>query len=262
MFAFKSYIFRVQLLIHTIERKVTKKKAYAQKKASNICKNLAFLNNTRKFVYVKKKLYLCTQIENQKQMKRITTMVLCLLCTLTMMGEKHMMFRTLPIDGDLKAAVKEVKKWGFMGMKIKNVAALMGTLDGEDVMLTLMATPKTNTLFSVTVIYEGAEQWNEQMVQYQAINATIAAQYGEPTDIISQWEEPYSIDNNPTQAFKENKATYGNVYTTPEGKVAVNIIYSDGKMCTIVAYIDDQNAALFKTEGGKETIIDEDADME
>lgn len=38
-------------------------------------------------------------------MKRLITILLCLLCTLTMMGEQHLMFRTLPIDGDLKTAV-------------------------------------------------------------------------------------------------------------------------------------------------------------
>ena len=195
-------------------------------------------------------------------MKRITTIVLCLLCTITMIGENHMMFRTLPINGELKTAVKEVKKWGFMGVKIKNVAALMGTLDGEDVMLTLIATPETNTLFSVSVIYEGSEQWEEHMVKYQNINATIAAQHGEPTEIISQWEEPYSIENNPIQAFKEDKAKYGNVYSAPGGRVAINMIYVEGKICTIVSYIDEQNATLYKAEGGKDVIFDENAEME
>ena len=195
-------------------------------------------------------------------MKRITTILACLLCTVMILGEKHMMFRTLSIDGNLKTAVKEVKKWGFMGMKIKNVAALMGTLDGNDVMLTLVATPETNTLFSVSIIYDGVKQWSEQMTKYQAINATIAAQYGEPTEVISDWEAPYSIDNNPIQAFKEEKASYGSVYTTPEGKVAVNIIYVDGEVCTMVSYIDNKNAELYKLEGGTDVIIDENVDVD
>ena len=194
-------------------------------------------------------------------MKRITTILLCLLCTIAIAAEKHMMFRTLPIDGDLKTAMKEVKKWGFMGMKIKNVAAMMGEIDGEDVLLTLMATPETNTLFSVTVIYDGSNQWSEQMAQYQAINAKIAAQYGEPTELINNWETPYSIDNNPIQAFMENKAMYGSVYSCAEGNVAVNIACADGKMCTIVAYIDEQNVALFKAEGGEDFSLEE-SDLE
>ena len=195
-------------------------------------------------------------------MKRITTILLCLLCTITMMGEKHLMFRTIPIDGKLKTAVKEVKTWGFMGMKIKNIAALFGQLDGEEVMLTLVATPKTNTLFSVTVIYEGAEQWEEQMTRFQAINATIAAQYGEATDTISEWEAPYSIDNKPMEAFKEDKAMFGKAYTLEEGTIAVNIMYANDKLCTIVAYIDKQNVALFEAEGGEEFTIDENVTFE
>lgn len=190
-------------------------------------------------------------------MKRVVIIFFSLLCSIVMMGEKHMMFRSLPIDGDLKTAVKEVKKWGFMGMKIKNMAVLMGTLEGEDVMITLMATPKSNTLFSVSVIYEGVETWNEQMVMYEKIKASIAAKYGEPTDIINEWKSPYSINNNPMQAFREDKVKYGVVYTADAGSVAVNIIYADGKVCTMVTYIDEQNIALFEAEGGKDMVIDE-----
>lgn len=192
-------------------------------------------------------------------MKRITFILACLLCTITMLGEEHLMFRSLPIDGDLKTAVKTVKKWGFMGMKIKNVAALMGKLDNEDVILTLMATPESHTLFSVTIIYEGAKQWDDSWAEYQNINASVAAQYGEPTEIISQWESPYSMDNNPMQAFKEDKVTYSSMYTAQGGKVVVNMVYIEEKICTIVAYIDEQNAALYKAEGGTENIIDENA---
>lgn len=195
-------------------------------------------------------------------MKRITFILACLLCTITMLGEEHLMFRSLPIDGDLKTAVKTVKKWGFMGMKIKNVAALMGRLDNQDVILTLMATPESHTLFSVTIIYEGAKQWDDSWAEYQNINAAVAAQYGEPTEIISQWESPYSIDNNPMQAFKEDKVTYSSMYTTQGGKVVVNMVYIEEKICTIVAYIDEQNAALYKAEGGTENIIDENAALD
>ncbi|MBR5238651.1 MAG: hypothetical protein IKV26_08150 [Paludibacteraceae bacterium] len=192
-------------------------------------------------------------------MKRVVIIFFSLLCSIVMMGEKHMMFRSLPIDGDLKIAVKEVKKWGFMGMKIKNMAVLMGTLEGEDVMITLMATPKSNTLFSVSVIYEGVETWNEQMVMYEKIKASIAVKYGEPTDIINEWESPYSINNNPMQAFREDKVKYGVVYTADAGSVAVNIIYADGKVCTMVTYLDEQNMALFEAEGGKDMVIDENS---
>ena len=164
-------------------------------------------------------------------MKRITTMLMCLLCTLMIFGEKHLMFRTLPIDGELKTAVKEVKKWGFMGMKLKNVAAMMGTLDGEEVILTLMATPESKTL--------------------------LVAQYGEPTDLISEWEAPYSLENNPLQAIKDGKAKYGSAYTAESGTITVNLISTDGKMCILVAYIDKQNGILYKTEGGTEVLFDE-----
>ena len=192
-------------------------------------------------------------------MKRITTIFVCLLCTMMMLGEQHLMFRTLPLDGKLKTAVKEVRSWGFMGLKIKNMAFLMGTLDGEEVMLTLIATPKTKTLFSVGVMYEDVENWETLMRQYQAINAPLSAQYGEPSKVVNNFEPPYSIDNNPIEAFKENKAAYSTYYTVTGGTVAVDVLYSEGKLSTMVAYVDDQNAELLKEEGGEDFFTDENS---
>ena len=192
-------------------------------------------------------------------MKRITTIFVCLLCTMMMLGEQHLMFRTLPLDGKLKTAVKEVKSWGFMGLKIKNMAFLMGTLDGEEVMVTLLATPKTKTLFSASIMYENVENWEGLMRQYQAINAALTAQYGEPSKIVNEFESPYSINNNPIEAFKEDKATYSTFYTVTGGTVAVDILYSEGKLSTMVAYIDEQNAELLKEEGGENFFIDENS---
>ena len=219
---------------------------------------------SQKVVNINKKYYLCRRkakerILKQTNMKRITIILACLMCTIMLLGEEHLMFRSLPIDGELKTAVKTVKKWGFMGMKIQNVAALVGTLEGEDVLLTLMATPESKTLFSVTVIYEGANQWEESLAKYQSVNAAMAAQYGEPSEVTSEWESPYSMDNNPVQAFKEGKATHSCMYTAQGGKVVVSMVYIEDKICTIVAYIDEQNASLYKAEGGTENIIDENA---
>ena len=221
----------------------------------------AFAKQTagNKFVHLRNFDYLCKPKRKSRKlahMKRTTTILACLLCTMMMMGEGHLKFRTLPIDGKLKPALKEVRSWGFMGLKIKNMAFLMGTLDGQEVMVTLIATPKSNTLFSVGVMYDNVNSWEEEMIQYQAINTRLAAQYGEPSKRVQEFESPYSIAN-PIEAFAANKATYSTYYTAPGGSIAVDILYSEGKLSTMVAYVDEQNAALFKEEGGEDFFADE-----
>lgn len=183
-------------------------------------------------------------------MKRITFILACLLCTLVMRGEEHLKFRSVPLDGKLKTAVKEIKSWGFMGLKIKNMAFLMGTLDGQEVMLTLIATPETKTLFTVGIMYDNMNTWEEVIQQYQTITADLTAQYGEPSKIVQEFEAPYSIEN-PMEAFKEDKATYSTYYAALGGEIAVDILYSEGKLSTMVAYVDTQNAALLVNEGGE-----------
>ena len=88
------------------------------------------------------------------------------------------------------------------------------------------------------------------MQQYQTITADLTAQYGEPSKIVQEFEAPYSIEN-PMEAFKEDKATYSTYYAAPGGEIAVDILYSEGKLSTMVAYVDTQNAALLVNEGGE-----------
>jgi hypothetical protein len=39
-------------------------------------------------------------------------------------------------------------------------------------------------------------------------------------------------------------------------------MHIEGDLCTIVAYVDKQNAELYKTEGGTENMIDLDTETE
>lgn len=184
-------------------------------------------------------------------MKRLCSIFfMWFMCAVMLLGNEHMQFRSLPIDGNLKSAIKEVKKWGFMGMKMKNVGVLMGTLDNEEVMITLLATHESQTLFSVVVVYEGSNLWGELLTKYEAINATVAAQYGDPVEHMNKWEAPYSIDNHPIQAFKEGKAVYGSTYNADNGNVIVNVVCIEGKMGITVTYLDAKNQVRLQEEGG------------
>lgn len=183
-------------------------------------------------------------------MKRLAFVFAWVMCTLLAVGQDHMMFRHMPIDGPLKTGMKQVRKMGFSGIKIDNVGMLMGTFNGEEVMLTLMATPKTKTLFCVAVMYDGYNTWEEALSKLEKITAPIREKYGEPTEIVNEWEEPYSIDNNPMQALKEDKGDYAFVFSTDQGEITVGIAYDEGKLGIIEAYVDQKNYDLFEKEGG------------
>lgn len=185
-------------------------------------------------------------------MKRLVLVLICVICTLTMMGQEHLMFKHIPIDGSLKSGMKQVRKMGFWGFKIDNMGMLMGDLDGEEVMLTLIATPKTKTLFCIAVMYDGYNTWEEAMARFDKLNAPLVQKYGEAKEIIDEWEEPYSRENNPIEAFKQDKGEYGLVYAAPEGEISLALGYDDGKLGVMIIYVDQQNYDLFEAEGGDE----------
>lgn len=185
-------------------------------------------------------------------MKRIVLIFIWVICTLMVMGENHLMFHNIPIDGPLKTGMKQVKKMGFMGIKIDNIGMLMGTLDGEEVMLTLMATPKTKTIFCIAIMYDDYNTWEELMNKYKKVNELLIKKYGEPKEIINNWEAPFSLDNNPIQALKEEKGEYGAVYSTEHGEVSVGIAFAEEKLCILEVYVDTKNYELFEAEGGED----------
>lgn len=185
-------------------------------------------------------------------MKRLVLIFTCILCTIVATGQDHLMFRHIPIDGKLKVGMKEFKKMGLSGIRIENIGLLMGQLDGEEAMVTLMSTPKTKTLFCVAIMYDGYNTWEEAMVKFEKHNASLAAKYGEPKEFINKWEEPYSIENNPLQGLKEDKGEYTIMYACEQGEIALGIAYDEGKLGILIAYMDKQNYELFENEGGED----------
>ena len=66
----------------------------------------------------------------------------------------------------------------------------------------------------------------------------------------------------PPSAFKEDKANYSCTYTAQGGTIVVNMAYIEDKICVLAAYIDEQNASLYKAEGGTEIMIDENEPLD
>ncbi len=187
-------------------------------------------------------------------MKRLVIILACMMCVMSMNSQEHLKFYNIPIDGELKNAVKLVKKeLGLKGIRIKNIGALMGEIDGEEVMVALIGDPESKIWCCAFVNYNVAENWDELWQKYQTINATLEAQYGEPEEITEKWEEPYSPTNNPILALQEGKAIIESIYVSEQGFIAAQI---SGSNSIMVAYMDKINITmLHENEGGFDKIL-------
>lgn len=187
-------------------------------------------------------------------MKRLVIILACMMCVMSMNSQEHLKFYNIPIDGELKNAVKLVKKeLGLKGIRIKNIGALMGEIDGEEVMVALIGDPESKIWCCAFVNYNVAENWDELWQKYQTINATLKAQYGEPEEITEKWEAPYSPTNNPILALQEGKAIIESIYVSEQGFIAAQI---SGSNSVMVAYMDKINITmLHENEGGFDKIL-------
>lgn len=187
-------------------------------------------------------------------MKRLVIILACMMCVMSMNSQEHLKFYNIPIDGELKNAVKLVKKeLGLKGIRIKNIGALMGEIDGEEVMVALIGDPKSKIWCCAFVSYNVAENWDELWQKYQTINATLKVQYGEPEEITEKWEAPYSPTNNPILALQEGKAEIESIYVSEQGFIAAQI---SGSNSVMVAYMDKINITmLHENEGGFDKIL-------
>ncbi len=187
-------------------------------------------------------------------MKRLVIILACMMCVMSMNSQEHLKFYNIPIDGELKNAVKLVKKeLGLKGIRIKNIGALMGEIDGEEVMVALIGDPESKIWCCAFVNYNVAENWDELWQKYQTINATLKAQYGEPEEITEKWEAPYSPTNNPILALQEGKAIIESIYVSEQGFIAAQI---SGSNSIMVAYMDKINITmLHENEGGFDKIL-------
>lgn len=118
-------------------------------------------------------------------MKRITFIFAMAVIAINVMAEGHMKFKGVEIDGNIQSFERAMHKQGFStSSKHSAYRGMQGLFGGEDVVLWVYASPKTETMRAVTVIY-GFDPSNGMKLKerYDMMKGRLIKKYGIPTDV-------------------------------------------------------------------------------
>ena len=183
----------------------------------------------------------------QKLLSFFVTLTVCL--TICAQESDHLTFKGIPINGTLQVYVQKLKNAGFTFSKYSDtgtIAFLNGTFTGKPVEVIVVASPKTKTVWKVSVYYPEQVSWYTIKNDYFEMVASLTQKYGNPTDNFEFFSDPYyEGDGYEMQAIRMEKCHYISAFETSKGVISCEISKHEQLNVT---YEDSLNTAIMKRE--------------
>ena len=145
-------------------------------------------------------------------------------------------FNGVKIGGTIAQMKFKLEQKGFKTDEIKNnVLWMVGKMAGRNVMLGVVGSPKTKTVWKVLVILTDDKSWYDLKSEYFNTKDILTKKYGEPKDCYAFFSSPYyEGDGYEKQAVENDKCTYSCFYgQVEEGKLDLSVSISESFHVTI-----------------------------
>jgi hypothetical protein len=127
-------------------------------------------------------------------------------------------FYGVNISGDLTTAIEKFKTKGFSHKATKDFGAIMkGRIVNQGVDLYIYVTPKTRTVFKMTLLYDVTNDFNKLSTQYSKMVNAMIEKYGKPDNVEEKFIFPYEVgDGYELTALQFEKCIYSSSWVDRE----------------------------------------------
>lgn len=181
-----------------------------------------------------------------QQMKKILALLLLSMFTLNIVAQDHMQFMGLPIDGSLGVFTTKLKAKGFKKKSsFETSVTLWGKFANEIVELTILASPRTETVCKVIVLFPKQSSWKDLKNDYLAKKNLYKSKYLMDSSY-EFFKSPYDEgDGYEERAVKQDCCSYCSFFTESNGGIIVEIAKT---FQVRVSYEDTENMKQAKRE--------------
>ena len=183
-------------------------------------------------------------------MKKLFLFFVVLCMSHFMMGQEHMKFKGVEIDGTLTDMVTKLKTKGFVYLGAEDgIAMLKGDFAGyrecQIVVLSMKETGKVNV---VAVAFPNREEWSSLERNYNSLKSMLIEKYGEPMRVIEEFQRDYVPDNSSKwHELSMDRCTWVSVFETDKGDIELYINKLDyGSAAVILKYYDKANTDVVR----------------
>ena len=175
------------------------------------------------------------------------------------LAEKHLDFKGVSISGHLDNFKSELEKIGYRcEYSNDNHTRMSGEYAGRKVNLSILITSMTKLVYLLLIDIK-EDDWQKSKEIYNSIRDQLSEKYGQPSEVIEEFEEPYEDgDGYEFDALEMGQGCYFSNYHLPQGRICVainchavededtgEITYDKG---VFLSYFDNNNMRLSHLE--------------
>ena len=178
-------------------------------------------------------------------MKKLLISLMMLVGITATAQTEHLTFKGVPIDGTLTSFVNKLKQKGLSHLATQDgIALLEGDFAGYKECTIFVSQYESEIVNRVAVIFPKNDTWSGLYSNYSTIKNLLTQKYGEPTDIIEEFQgySNPSDDNERMFRVKFDQCKYICDFVTEKGGIELKIVHDDSLNCFIsLLYIDAAN---------------------
>ena len=167
-----------------------------------------------------------------------------------MIGQEHMKFKGVEIDGSLSEMVTKLKAKGFTYLGTEDGIAFMegdfaGYRECQIVVLSMKEKGKVN---AIAVAFPDREDWSSLESDYNGLKSMLIEKYGEPSRVIERFNKDY-VPNNwwRFHYITSDEATWASVFETSDGTIELYMHKVDyDEAAVILKYYDKANTDVVR----------------
>ncbi len=158
----------------------------------------------------------------------------------------HMMFKGIPIDGNLTTFVNKLKQKGFSVLQSENgVAMLKGDFAGQKNCVVGVYEHESKIVNRVVVMFPSKDTWTYLYNDYRDLKDMLTEKYGEPAGVQEEFPDASTYNFNDSDRMHEvrmGRCRYICDWETENGSIELRIDHQMMLGCMVVLlYIDGEN---------------------
>lgn len=187
-------------------------------------------------------------------MKKLITILILALCSISIFAQDHLTFKSIPIDGALTQFLSKLKADGFTQVDTDTDGVwLLGKFAGKDCKILVQSTATTHTVYAVYALFVNRRDWGMVKQDYNSLKAALTRKYGAPISVEKFTSYAKEGDGYEFMHMKDGYVTWQSEYSTPNGTISLYIKDQNVSWgCVITSYKDRIN-----TEKATEELADE-----
>ena len=185
-------------------------------------------------------------------MKRILFILALVMSAVTMMGQEHLKFKGIPIDGTLESVTQQLEDKGYTRVERGDDLQIMsGDFAGYSNCKIIISTAKNQDLvYVVLVSFEKQTTWRSLYGNYNNLKEMLAKKYGDPSFNIEQFHREITPGY---EMYYLDECRYSTLYELDHGKILVTISKNSE---VLLAYYDQINNAINEQASMQEALDD------